>query len=114
MSVQELRSAAFKNPTRKRIKFKYNDCEFELLAPTVAIRKKIFHKTKKENPQILDLQVWTAIFCTVEPGTTTPIFTEEDENSFEEMTMEGFLDTVGSHIPELLNLISSPKIESAN
>jgi hypothetical protein len=105
----ELRSAAFKNPDRLRIPFKFNEKDFELLSPTVAQRREILKRSKRADaatPTILDMQEWTAIFCTVVPGTCERVFEETDHGSFEEMSMGGFLDTVGSHTFSLLNLTS--------
>ena len=109
MNRDELRSVAFKSPQAKRVLIKYQDTDFELLAPTVSERAQILRKPGKDNPSILDLNIWIAIFCTVTPGTTERVFEETDEEAFQNMQMGGFLDTVGEHSTTLLNIQSSPK-----
>lgn len=105
-----LRSAAFQGTPAKRIPLQYNGCDFELLAPTVKLRKLIMGKAKRESsPSILDMHEWVAIYCTVEPGTDTRIFDETDFETFENMQMGAFLDIVGEHTPALLNVVESPK-----
>ena len=109
MNKDELRSAAFKSPPVKRIPFEYNGTKFELVSPTVAERRTILQKPNKDNPSMLDIQIWVAIMCTVVPGTTTKVFEETDVASFENMTMEGFLDECSPYCLELINATKTPK-----
>jgi len=114
MSKGDLRSAAFNNPPRKRIPFKYNDQDFELLAPTVSKRKFILQKSKSDEPSILDIQIWTCLECTVLPGTTEKVFEETDHETFENMSMNGFLDQAARHCLALMNVDKSAKEASAS
>ena len=114
MSRDDLRSTAFNNPPRKRTPFEYGGSEFELLAPTVSKRKYILQKSRSDTPTILDIQIWTCIECTVEPGTTNRIFDDKDLESFENMTMNGFLDQASPHCLTLMNVDKPAKEASAS
>ena len=114
MTKNALREAAFNNPPVKRVEFEYNGQGFELLAPTVRRRRDILQKQEKDNPSLLDIQIWVAIECTVEPGTTTRIFEDTDLEAFENMTMNGFIDAVGEHCLELINVVTPSKKAKAS
>lgn len=105
----KLRSAALKNPERKRIQLEYMGETYELLAPLVHERKSIMINSKKagnSEPTILDMAEQVAIICTVIPGTNEKVFEPEDIEAFRNSTMGAFLDKISPKIPALLNLAS--------
>ena len=94
-----LRSAALASKPRKRVKFTYNDQEFELLAPTVGQYIEI---SKKSNTAV-DSSIWTLIKLTVEPGSMTTVFEDTDYNTFLGQSLDGFMVAAKDALVEVLS-----------
>lgn len=108
---EALRAAAFKTRVPTSIDVEFEGVKYEIRAPTVKARGKIFERAgmtetdpkAKAKRDAAALQLFAVITCTFVPGTDERVF---DDGDYEQLANEpagGIADVLGTEAVKLLN-----------